>query len=121
MNILLIEPNVRLGKTYKQYLEQMGHTVSLCRGAQEAVLAADGTTPDVVVLELLLAQHSGVEFLYEFRSYAEWQHVPIVLHTFAQHTGLELPAELGTMLYLYKPTTTLARLGHVIQTQLQPA
>lgn len=70
MHVLLIEPNTLLAATYRQALQHAGHEVRHVTGAQAAVMAADGRTPDVVVLELQLPQHSGLEFLHEFRSYA---------------------------------------------------
>src|SRR5262245_28230032 len=79
--ILLVEPNKVLATTYRQVLQHMGHQVDHVAGAQAAIMAADAQTPDMVILELQLARHSGLEFLHEFRSYAEWQAIPVVVHT----------------------------------------
>jgi two-component system, sensor histidine kinase and response regulator len=115
MNILLIEPDSLLGSIYKDALEQKGHRVKLSRDAQTAVHLADEQTPDVVVLELQLRAHSGIEFLYEFRSYPEWQHIPIVLHTLLPEDDLAMPRQLGTVQYVYKPSTTLAQLVRTVE------
>jgi DNA-binding response OmpR family regulator len=84
------------------------------RSAQAAVHEADQQMPDLVVLELQLPRHNGVEFLYEFRSYAEWQHIPVLVHTFVPPHELAqasiLTRELGVVRTLYKPETTLAQL-----------
>jgi DNA-binding response OmpR family regulator len=120
MNILLVEPNTSLGKIYAKALEGAGHVVSHCRGAQEAVLSADQKQPDAVVLELQLPGHSGVEFLYEFRSYAEWQNIPVILHTLVSQEHLHLPQQLNVSTHLYKPTTTLKNLRQAIN-ELVPA
>lgn len=80
MRILLVEPNPILASVYIAALGNIGD-VSWAKGAQQAVLLADEHKPDVVVLEPQLARHNGVEFLYEFRSYQEWQGVPIMLLT----------------------------------------
>lgn len=81
MNVLLVEPDVLLAELYERSLQPAGHEVASVRGAQQAVMAADETPPDIVILEPLLALHNGVEFLYEFRSYTEWSGIPIVLLT----------------------------------------
>lgn len=113
--ILLIEPDRVLAETYFQSLTAAGHTVVACAGAQAAILAADQTPPDLVVVELQLVEHSGIEFLYEFRSYPEWQAIPVVAHTqvppaeFRGNSQL-LQTELGVQTYLYKPRTTLRQL-----------
>lgn len=113
-SILLVEPNITLGTVYKKALESVGHVVSHSRGAQQAILQADETTPDVVLLELQLAGHSGVEFLYEFRSYAEWQNIPIIVHTFVPEEYLHLPQHLKISGYFYKPATSLHNLRRAI-------
>lgn len=114
MHILLVEPDSIQAATYRQALEYAGHTVACARSAQGAIHAADPQTPDAVVLEIQLPRHNGIEFLYEFRSYAEWQHVPIIIHTFVPKTELAhaatLEKELGVKKILYKPDTTLQSL-----------
>lgn len=114
MNILLIEPNRLLATAYRQALEQAGHTVAWQQAAQAAISAADAQQPDVIVLELQLAGHSGVEFLYELRSYTDWQTIPIVVHSFVPEENLVLQhhqlKQLGIATILYKPATTLKQL-----------
>jgi CheY-like chemotaxis protein len=114
MRVLLIEPDILQAKVYACALERAGHQVTHVVSAQTAVHAADEQAPDVVVLELQLPQHNGVEFLYEFRSYGEWRAIPGVLHTFVPERALAyaatLHAELGVVRTLYKPTAGLAQL-----------
>jgi len=110
--VLLIEPDRVLADIYYQALHKTGHKVVVCPSAQAGILAADKHMPDAVILELQLVGHSGLEFLYEFRSYADWQNVPVILQThippseFAGARDL-LMDELGVSTYLYKPQTNL--------------
>lgn len=76
MNVLLVEPDTKLAGMYKTALESAGHKVFWALDAQSAVHLADDSAPDLVVLEIQLTSHSGIEFLYEFRSYNEWQDIP---------------------------------------------
>ena len=121
--ILLIEPDRLLAETYYQSLITAGYDVSVCPSAQSAVLAADKITPELVILELQLVEHSGIEFLYEFRSYPEWQDIPVIIHTqvpaaeFHGNSQL-LSRELGVTTYLYKPHTTLRQLLKSVRQQL---
>lgn len=123
MNVLLIEPDIQLGAIYKQAIEQAGHIVSWQRAAQSAIEAADKQKPDVVVLELQLARHNGVEFLYEFRSYPDWEQVPIILHTSVTMLPVskELLERFGVQTLHYKPQTTLGELIASIGRVLTPA
>lgn len=114
-HILLIEPDRMLGRTYREALETDGHIVKVCAGAQATISAADTVRPDIIIMELQLVGHNGVEFLYEFRSYADWQNIPVIIHTqvpaneFAGSRDL-LMHDLGVREYLYKPYTTLQML-----------
>lgn len=121
--ILLIEPDRLLAETYYQALISAGHDVSVCPGAQAAILAADQITPEVIIVELQLVEHSGIEFLYEFRSYPEWQHIPAIIHTQVppnefNNNKILMKNELGVMSYLYKPQTTLKQLLRSVNDQL---
>lgn len=119
MNILLVEPDRLLADTYRAALETAGHRVVMCASAQSAIFAADEGVPDVVILELQLVGHSGLEFLYEFRSYPEWQHVPVVALTHIPAGEFSggwdiLRDQLGVRAYHYKPLTSLQKLLRTI-------
>lgn len=115
MKILLVEPDRILADTYRQALTGDGHKVVMCAGAQAAIFAADELQPDLVILELQLTGHSGIEFLYEFRSYDDWTAVPVIAHTnvpageFGGSWEL-LRDQLGVSGYHYKPLTSLRTL-----------
>jgi DNA-binding response OmpR family regulator len=115
MKIILLEPDKVLADTYRQALKQAHHKVTMCASAQAAIFAADELKPDVVILELQLVGHSGIEFLYEFRSYEDWQTVPVIILTnvpageFSASWDL-LKNDLGVTAYHYKPLTSLRAL-----------
>lgn len=119
MNVLIVEPDIILAKLYIQAFERKGHSVSCARNAQSAISAADVKCPDVVVLELQLAAHSGAAFLYEFRSYTDWLQIPIVVHTLTPPDSLQVFEktfeELGVAAQLYKPATSLRQLVDTVE------
>lgn len=115
MKILLLEPDKVLADTYRQALLSAGHKVIMCATAQAAVLAADDFTPDLVVMELQLTGHSGIEFLYEFRSYQDWLGIPVLIMTNVPAGEFDgswdlLQRQLGIAAYHYKPLTSLRTL-----------
>lgn len=115
MKIILLEPDKVLADTYRLALMHAGHKVVMCATAQAAIFAADELKPDLVVMELQLTGHSGIEFLYEFRSYDDWANLPVIVLTnvpageFNGSWNL-LSQELGVHEYHYKPLTTLRTL-----------
>jgi DNA-binding response OmpR family regulator len=121
--ILLIEPNRILAQIYKDALKQSGYKVSVAHDAQNAITASDKVRPDLIVLEIQLIKHNGVEFLYELRSYPEWQDIPVVVHSIVppgEFTQNEvLYKEIGITNYLYKPQTSLTELLRTIDNVLK--
>lgn len=118
MHILLIEPDHILAGNYKTALEQAGHQITYSPHAQAALSSADVLAPDLVILEMLLPVHNGVEFLYEFRSYPEWQHIPIIILSLVPEEAIKgqtiLFEKLGVSAYLYKPHTKLSTLVRAV-------
>jgi DNA-binding response OmpR family regulator len=123
--ILLIETDRPLAACLQKYLERAGHEVEWQVDPQVAVYSADKNQPDVVVLDLLLANRSGIEFLYEFRSYPDWQQLPVVVFSNIS------PADLGSTInsfeqlnvsaFHYKPASSLSELTASVDRLLQPA
>ncbi len=121
-NILLIEPNTVLAQVYQRMFVAEGYNVAHAITAQTAIDAADAQQPDVVILEIQLTKHNGVEFLHEFRSYPEWIDIPVIVLTTITPGRLANMAEplrrdLGVTAILYKPKTSLEQLLQVVQEQ----
>ena len=124
--ILLIEPNTALAKIYHTLFTEDGYEVVHVTSAQDAIDAADTAKPDVVVLELQLPKHNGIEFLHEFRSYPEWGAVPVVINSLVTPNRLvslrqALQRDLGVSAILYKPKASLDVLRQTLQMHLDGA
>lgn len=113
-HILILEPDKQLAGSLKDYFANANHRVSLHNDPQQAVSAADKQVPDIIITELQLAGRSGVEFLYELRSYPDWQTIPVIVFTGlqAQDTTIyfDVFKELGVKACFYKPQTSLNQL-----------
>lgn len=119
MDILLIEPDNLEASAYTSLLRASGFKVRRTVSAQTAIRAVDKRVPDVIILELQMPRHNGVEFLYELRSYSEWLSVPVIIHSYASPSefnhGVALKTELGVVATLYKPKSSLAQLVETVQ------
>lgn len=122
--LLLMEPDRLLADTYAQALKQAGHQVVWQTDAQAALADLDAQPIDLVILELQLANHNGVELLHEIRSYPDWDQIPVLLHTMVaqSHPGLGRAfwPQLGIAGYLYKPQTNLVKLAQTVDRLLAP-
>lgn len=123
-NLLLLEPDQLLSASIKKYFGSV-YSVHTHSDPQAAILAADKNTPDVVILDLMLAGRSGIEFLYELRSYPDWQKIPVIVWSSLWDEEIEpyLPtfSELQVSATFYKPATSLSELSACIEKLLQPA
>jgi DNA-binding response OmpR family regulator len=114
-HILLVEPDRILAKTYFAALKAAGHVVRITATAQSAVFCADDVRPDIAIIELQLASHSGIEFLYEFRSYPDWQKIPVIVNTCVpagefSDSWQSMRKQLTISAYHYKPLSSLRML-----------
>lgn len=120
MSVLIVEPNHVLSATYQSALTRAGWQALLAGNAQEALEIMEMAHISLIVLELQLPGHSGLEFLHEVRSYAEWQSISVVLHTFISHNDLGMSQtqlrQFGVVAYFYKPQTTLQQLVRTVKT-----
>lgn len=120
--ILVLDPSVEFGHVLKRYLEEKGMAVRHETTSQDAVHSADSEVPDLVILEIILPEHNGVEFLHEFRSYKDWMDIPAIIYSrvHPEHSDLDRRSlkSLGVVHHLYKPTTTLAEL-HVLINEIE--
>ncbi len=106
--VLLLESNVQLAKQVVAAL-QGSYEVGVARNAQTAIIAADRARPDVVISELHVLDASISGFLHEFRSYAEWRTIPVVLYTFALH----IPAPIKQLLMERFQVAAILHKSHV--------
>ena len=124
-NILLVEPDHVLAGNIKRVLNKKGHKLVWVVEAQAAITAADKKQPDLIIVDLMLAGRSGVEFLYELRSYPEWASLPVVV--FSNLSPKEISpfepslAQLNVQKIFYKATVSLAELTDQIDQLAQPA
>lgn len=123
-HILLLEPDAILGRCYFSILAQRGYKVSWFQSADSAISSLEQKLPDLVITELQLPKHNGVEFLYEFRSYQDLSNIPVMILTHVPPLFKAFSAsqwqQLGISAYHYKPLTKLVDLTRSIDRLLAP-
>lgn len=112
LRILIVEPDLILAKTYKKKLEQESINVKCVTSAQSAIEAIDARSPDLIILEIQLRTHNGIELLNEIQSYDDLKNIPIIIHTFiSEQLMFKDPSghfsRFNIKHYLYKPKTSL--------------
>lgn len=119
-SILIVEPDAVLAKSYQKALESLNYVVYLANSAQNAINQVDKNKIDLIILEIQLIDHSGIEFLYELRSYPEWDNIRIIIlssipeHEFKDSISV-LKNDLKVDHYIYKNGLKLAKLVDIIE------
>lgn len=122
--ILLIETDHVLAKNIRGALVGEGYEVEWLVDPQTAVISCDAYTPEVIMLDLLMAGRSGVEFMYEFRSYPEWLGIPVIILSSlpAEDAGINSEgfAQLDVVRFFYKPSVSLREIVEAVGELTQP-
>lgn len=124
MRILILETDKILAQNIGNCLEVAGYHVDWQVDPQEAIISVDVQPVDLVVMDVVLAGRSGIEFLYEFRSYPDWANIPVIIYSSipAREVGDSVVGfeQINIKSYLYKPATPVSRLISLIDSVLQP-
>ena len=108
-----MDPDQKIAKSIKNILEDGKISVQIAVDSQSAIHLADKKRPDLVIIELAIADQNGVAFLHEFRSYVDWKNIPIIVHSYLPTVLSNTQRswkDLGVSLVLYKPQTSLKKL-----------
>jgi DNA-binding response OmpR family regulator len=125
MKILLLETDRQLAKLTADFFSNAGHDLICFSDPQSAVRFADINKPDLAIISLVLAGRSGIEFLFELRSYPDWQDIPVLLMGSLSESEMESYAdslkELDVSGYINRQTTSLKELLVRTEDVFQPS
>jgi two-component system alkaline phosphatase synthesis response regulator PhoP len=99
--ILVVDDKKELRTLLKQYLSQEGFEVVLAGDGREALFVARQEKPDLIILDLMMPEMGGYEFLRTFNKEAD---TPIIILTAKlEESDKVLGLELGADDYVTKP------------------
>ena len=88
--ILLVEDDLATRDTVRSTIEKMGLTVAEATNGRLALSwLAENPAPALILLDLMMPEMDGFEFLDTFNGRADWRHVPVVVITAKQLTVAE--------------------------------
>jgi two-component system alkaline phosphatase synthesis response regulator PhoP len=122
--ILVVDDEERIRSLLQAYLTQEGFRVVLAANGKEALLAARREHPDLIILDIMMPEMDGYEFM---RLHVKEQETPIILLTARiEESDKVVGLELGADDYVTKPfspreltarvRTVLRRMGKNIPT-----
>ena len=99
--VMVVDDEPRLISVVEAYLEQEGFEVATASNGQEALFVARETRPDLIILDVMMPEMDGYEFLRLHRKEAE---TPVILLTAkVEEDDKVIGLELGADDYVTKP------------------
>lgn len=88
--ILVVEDDMATRETMRHTIGKLGLTVAeVTNGRQALAWLADHPAPALILLDLMMPEMDGFEFLDSFNNRADWRHIPVVVITAKQLTAAE--------------------------------
>jgi two-component system phosphate regulon response regulator PhoB len=123
-HVLVVEDEGPLADLLKYNLEKEGYRVSLANDGEEALVAAEESAPDLVVLDWMLPKQPGIEVCRRLRARQDTRNTPIVMLTARTEESDRIRGlDIGADDYITKPfsmSELLARLRAVMR-RIRPA
>ena len=86
--VLIVEDDRPTRELTERAVEKLGHTAALAENGRHAIDWLEANPPPaLILLDLLMPEMDGLEFLRELRSRADWMHIPVVVVTAKQLTA----------------------------------
>lgn len=102
--ILLIEDEPNIERLICYSLQTKGHEVSVARDGRTGLEAASAETPDLILLDMVMPEMSGMEVLMALKGDLSLESIPVLIVTAsAQKEEAERAMESGAAGYLIKP------------------
>lgn len=122
--IWLIEDEEDVAFLLRFLLERSGYNVERAEDGRQAMarieLSADSDkVPDLVLLDIMLPYHDGLEILARLRAQPEWEDVPVIMLTAkSREADIVRALEVGADDYVtkpFQPDELLARLRRFLR------
>jgi CheY-like chemotaxis protein len=95
-SVLLVDDDADGREVIAQYLTRAGYLVQPAPNGRSALMSLVADVPDVVILDLMMPEMNGVEFLRVIRNYLRWATLAVIVVTaYPTSPQLEEARELG--------------------------
>ena len=110
-HVLMIEDDPSIAEMYRFQLEHDGYSVTVATTGELAFSTLSGSTPDVVLLDLLLPDRSGFEVLQVLNERFPAHPPVVILSNYGEPSMIDRGRALGAVEYLVKSRVTPAEIS----------
>lgn len=102
--VLIIDDSVTNVFLIESVLIEYGYIVMTALNAREALLKLNKQKPDLILLDLLMPQVSGYDFIKEIKQSAEFADIPVIIvSAVSDGDSVDEIMALGAVEYIKKP------------------
>lgn len=102
--ILVVDDNETNCELLQRQLERQGYTVTTATTGQQALSVLSAHSYDLILLDIIMPQMSGLEVLHTLKSHEELRHIPIIMTSALDEIDSIVQCiEMGAEDYLSKP------------------
>ena len=102
--IMIVDDDPRLCSALQLKFEQAGYQVSAVGSGRDLLARLQIQQPDLIVLDLMMPDMSGIDVLEYLRSHPNLSSIPVVVVTAWGHTAMQVRClELGAADFVSKP------------------
>src|SRR3954453_15927866 len=103
-SVLVVDDDADSRDLVSRFFSRAGYAVRSAANGREALVAVATTPPDVIILDAMMPEMNGVEFLQVIRSYLRWSSLPVILLTaYPQGPHIDRARELDVKRIFLKP------------------
>ena len=119
--ILVVDDESHMRRLIEFTLRKGGYTIVVVGNGREAIAAARTSSPDLIILDVLMPEMDGMEALERLKENEQTAAIPVILLTgIGQPAARQLVEEKGTATYLAKPFSP-SKLLREVRRKLEPA
>jgi len=112
--ILIVEDDPETASVFRQMLELHGYQVDVAHGSGQAMLKLSRSLPDLVLLDVMMPDVSGLEVCRYLRRDPQTAHLPVIIVSAkAQNEDIAEGLEAGATAYLTKPIPMEQLIWHI--------
>ena len=112
--LLLVEDEERLGVVLRTFFEKKNFSVDIVKDGEDAIFQAENTKPDVILLDWMLPNMSGIEICRQIRTSKSIKKTPIIFLTAKGEQEDKLKGlDVGADDYVTKPFSQLELLARI--------
>lgn len=116
MKVLVIEDDNFLVNAYRVKFGNMGYDTRIALDGNEALKVLEEWEPEIVILDLVMPNMDGYEFLEKMRAIEKYKDTPVLISSnLGQPEDIERATKLGANSYVIKGNLSLSDLVKKIE------